>query len=85
MLQVVGIQEVSGEFEGRPYHNYKIHCYDDSQRNVIGNAVMNFNVKVERFKDIVELYKGNLKDIVGANIEIYYDQYRRVSKVDIVG
>lgn len=85
MLQVVGVQEVRGEYEGRPYHNYRIHCFDGNAKGVVGNAVTFFSIKAVRFENVLQLYKGKLEDFIGAGIEVYYDQYRRPLKVDIVG
>lgn len=66
LCKVVGFRPYSGEYEGRKYSGYFVHCIcDGSDRGVTGERCMELKVKS----------KLDYTPCVGDQIYVSYDEY----------
>ena len=66
LFKVVGYRKYSGEYEGKTYSGFFVHCVTDGQdRGVTGERVQELKVK----------QKHNYTPRVGDQIAVTYDEY----------
>lgn len=84
MMRCIGVTRREGVYDGRNYDNVYLHCVvppgEMGGVNVIGSAVEQVKVAFQ-----VLINCGlSMDDCVDRDIEIAYDRYGRVRKVDIL-
>lgn len=80
MLKVVGIKNQVGEYNGNPYKNYVLYVVDgDNMQNTIAGLCPN-TIKVKQ-----SFFEPNydVKSLYQKDIDVYYDSYGKVAKIDI--
>lgn len=78
-MKVIGIETKSGEYQGRKYENIILHVAVKSC-DIAGVSTNQIKVKSSRLADILSC---DLKDIYEKNIDVYYDEYRNVCRIDV--
>lgn len=82
-MKIVGIENKSGEYQGREYNNYVVHALDKDSKVIGGMKCVNIKFKASNLADICDLNK--LDSLVGKEIEaVYYDRYGNASAVIFV-
>lgn len=85
-MRIIGIEEKTGEFNDKPYHNVYFHCAEEfANEKGKGLNVSIAKVKYDILTDIFEkaLTTTEIFSLVGNDVEFYYDRFRRVKKLDI--
>lgn len=81
-LNVVGVLESKGVYEGYPYDNVLLHC---AKEIVEGKGYGSFTevVKVKRnlFSNVV---LANLEVLVGKKVSVAYDKAGKVEEVEVL-
>ncbi|GEM_PF-6789135 len=83
-LNIIGCQTLSGTYEGHEYNKLKLHCMKDPDKNTIGNGVEIISLNMSDCADLLKSVGGELNGLIGKRIDVYYNQYRKPSKVDIL-
>ena len=82
-MKVIGIARQQGEYEGRRYDNFLLYCSTDPSNGTtyIGGYCPNMKVKVKSniMSDCVNL--DQVANLVGHDVDFYYDSYKNVCKV----
>lgn len=67
---IIGYQEKSGEFEGKPYHNMVFSSVRpaDESRGEIGQVAFIFKIRMSDLSEVPD---------IGTVVYPYYDQYGR--------
>lgn len=87
MLTVIGVQQKQGEYQGKPYNNYILHCTkEDESGNSFG--VISEQVKVKASK-VVEIFGHTMTpsdwdELVGKEIRVFYNKYGTADEVRII-
>jgi len=81
MAKIVGIQKVTGEFEGRPFSGYRLHMTSE-RKNVIGVCADHVFCKDDSLSDLLDSYKP--EQLLGLDVVIYYDQYKKPAMVEVI-
>ena len=81
--EVVGVQRKSGEYNGRPYDNTYFHVLSVSP-NVIGRMTGAVKMKTTAFSDFLAAHGLASTDLIGKIVDIGFDQYRNVERVDVL-
>lgn len=78
MVRVFGWERKSGEYEGRVYDNYVLHCVTDEKSRgwVSGDLTFTVKIKAEDFKMVFDS-----AICPGDEIFIQYNRYGRVELV----
>lgn len=84
-IEILGVSEREGVFEGHAYHNLYLHTAEPF------NPDYGYGQKVEfhkvRWSDCVSLFEvagSNLMDLIGRRVVLNYNKYGNVSSVTIV-
>ena len=81
MKKIVGVRHVQGTYEGNSYDNFILYVTESaSDPNVIGICPQAIKVKSKVFYDHVSPEK--IKNVINRELEIYYDAYKNVCKLD---
>lgn len=84
-MQVVGIQEKKGNYNGVAYHNYLIHCLKDDGES-LGQISEVVKVKASKSKEVfgktVDI--TDLDDFIGKEIRCYYDKFGSATEIRVV-
>lgn len=86
-MKVIGIQQKTGTYEGRPYDNYVLYCTQDSSRDgvkVIAGTCPDVSLKVKASVLYESIPAEKVAALLGHDINCYYDQYKNVCKVILV-
>lgn len=85
-MQVVGIKEAKGEFEGRKYHNLNIHCLVPAENNDIGQLSEIVKIKVDNLTNVFgkTMSDDDFVDLIGEEIECGYNRYGQCNYVRII-
>lgn len=79
-MRIVGIEERTGEFEGRPFRFFNLHCMRDDDR-VIGRRVERVKVPGPVF-DAWEMKCGcSPEEMLSVDVDFNYDQYKKVKEI----
>jgi hypothetical protein len=82
-MQCLGVVEKSGDYEGKPYHNFYVSC--NAITEIVPTRTTHvFGIPVETVKvsyDVISFCELDPADLPGADIEFVYDKYGRVKKV----
>lgn len=84
MLQVIGIKEAAGDFQGTAYHNVNLHCTAPALDNgSFGQLCEIVKIKFDSAGSIFGKIMGSddWKNLIGKNIDVCYDKYGRVNFV----
>ena len=74
MYELLGYVRRTGEYQGRPFDNYNLHCkMVDPPAEHTGDCVEVIKVRSEL------IHSEDL--VLGALIDVFYDRFGRVSKV----
>ena len=79
MAIVVGIVHSSGEYNGRQYDNYNLHCLRDARpeySNEQGQITEVVKIKASDFS------KYNIS--LGDEIKVYYDRFGRIDEIRVL-
>lgn len=79
MVKVIGIVHSFGEYNGRQYDNYNLHCVRDSLPNCSNESGLVTEVIKIKAADFSN-YHISLDD----NINVYYDRNGRVVDIQVV-
>lgn len=84
-LTVVGVQPVSGVYEGHEYSKLRLHCTKPLEKDgSYGSAVEFVSVNLSDCGELLESVDGVLSDLIGVQIDLYYNQYGKPAKVFLV-
>lgn len=83
MLKIVGVQRVSGDFNGNHYDNINFHVLNDapSRPTIAGSTCEIIKVKTA---DIPAVFGGlistdpDYRSVIGMALNVFYDRYGRV-------
>lgn len=86
-MQVLGVREMTGEYEGKPYHKVAFHVgtpFDDDNSNGYNTEV----VKV-KYDDLTksfnkQLTTAEIKEFFNKYIEFHYDKFGNANFVKII-
>lgn len=86
-MQIIGVREITGEYEGKPYHKVAFHCateFEDENSNGYETEI----VKV-KYDDLVKSFNKNLtnteiKNLVNNYVEFHYDKFGNANFVKII-
>lgn len=79
-MRIVGIEERTGEFEGRPFRFFYLHCMREDDR-MIGQRVERVKVPGSVF-DAWEKKCGCPRDgLLSVDVDFNYDQYKKVKEI----
>lgn len=86
-MKIIGIEETSGEFDNRPYHNVNFHCAEEfnnekSKGLRVSTTKVKYNVLTESFDK--ELTTAEILSLVGQDVDFYYDKYKNVTIVNVI-
>lgn len=82
MKKVVGVRHVTGNYEGTNYDNFNLYVVDtEVDQNCYGVCPERVKVKSKVFYQYVAADK--IKNLINKELEIYYDAYKNVCKLDI--
>jgi len=86
-MKIIGIEEKIGEFEHTPYHNVYFHTAIEFN----GEKNKGYCTKVYKAKyDVLEKSFGKafttaeILNLVGKEVDLFYDEYKNVSKIEII-
>lgn len=81
-MKIVGIENKTGDFQGRTYNNYVLHCLEDDPKVVGGLKCSTVKFKAQALSNIVNLDEVN--KLVGKEVlDVYYDKYGNASGLKI--
>lgn len=79
-MRIVGIEERTGEFEGRQFRFFNLHCLREDDR-MIGQRVERVKVPGPVF-DAWEKKCGCPRDgLLSVDVDFNYDQYKKVKEI----
>lgn len=79
-MRIVGIEERTGEFEGRQFRFFNLHCLREDDR-MIGQRVERVKVPGPVF-DAWEMKCGCSRDeMLSVDVDFNYDQYKKVKEI----
>ena len=74
MVKIVGIKERSGEYQGRQYRYYQLHCISSDDKAIGGVVTEVYKFKPAQLSAVCSL--DNLNMLVGKEVKkISYDRY----------
>lgn len=90
-MKIIGVKVKQGDYEGYHYDNLQIFTTEyvkvkDTHKEA-GEAYYKnscFNVKRERAGELFKYCNGDLSKLLGLQIEVYFDQYNKAARVDIL-
>lgn len=89
-MKVLGIRHNLGEFEGKQFDNYKIYTVYEVNNDGCGyvyNCGRNNNsvlsVRTNDFINILGSLGLQMKDLIGKEIEPFFDQYGKVKTFNV--
>nr|DAP46334.1 MAG TPA: RstB protein [Inoviridae sp.] len=74
VFEIMGIQRVTGEFEGRPYDNIRFHCLVCLQKDKKVEGLQGRITKQVSMKS--DLFNNDLK--IGDCVRFFYNEYKKV-------
>lgn len=82
-MKVVGIRHVQGVYEGNNYDNFILYVTQPSEddKNVYGTCPVTHKIRSKVFYQFVA--PENIKKLLNREVEIYYDAYKNVVKLEI--
>lgn len=84
-MNVIGVSNSEGTFEGRPYHNVIFHCSEpfDSEKGA-GQMVKTYKVKHQILAEILGKppTAKDLESLIGKKITCFYDEWKNVARVE---
>lgn len=88
--RIIGIQRISGEYEGHKYDKWTFHCIDEerSAQAFAGEVTSTFKVKVSTMGDVfggVIKNDADLRGLIGTRVLVMYDQYRNPQRIELLG
>lgn len=79
-MRIVGIEERTGEFKGRPFRFFNLHCMREDDR-MIGQRVERVKVPGPVF-DAWEKKCGCPRDgLLSVDVDFYYDRWNHVKAI----
>lgn len=87
MLNVVGVQEKIGNYQGVDYHNVMIHCINDYPLvNCFGQTTETIKVKFALVKEVFgkPMSSADWQNLVGKAIKVTYNRFGNVDEVRII-
>ena len=86
MVQIMGITQKAGVFEGKPYDNVIFQCTEPYEAGK-GIGTQSKTYKVKR-KTMIEIFGKDLTDkelagFIGQNAEFYFNEYQQVKYIEI--
>lgn len=86
-MKIIGIEETSGEFDNRLYHNVNFHCAEEfktekSKGLRVSTTKVKYNALTESFDK--ELTTAEILSLVGQDVDFYYDKYKNVTIVNVI-
>ena len=91
MLEVVGVQEVKGTYEGNDYHNVMLHCInenpqDTSKKKHIGSVVDSIKIKFALVKEVFSksMSSADWQNLIGKEIKVTYNRFGNVDEVRVI-
>lgn len=87
MLNVVGVQEKKGNYQGVDYHNVMIHCINDNPAvNCFGQTTETLKVKFALVKEVFgkPMSSADWQNLIGEAIKVTYNRFGNVDEVRII-
>lgn len=87
MLNVVGVQERKGNYQGFDYHNVILHVLDDNPAtNCFGHTVQQVKIKFNLVKEVFgkPMSSADWQNLVGEFIRVTYNRFGNVDEVKII-
>lgn len=87
MLNVVGVQEKKGNYQGYDYHNIIIHCINDNPATqCFGQLTENFKIKFSLVKEVFgkTMSSADWQNLIGEAIKVTYNRFGNVDEVKII-
>lgn len=83
-MKVIGIQEKSGSFEGREYHNVMIHCTKESDDSY-GEITEVVKVKFANVREVFgkPMSASDWQNLLQKTVFVNYNRYGNVQAVQI--
>lgn len=82
-LKIIGVQESSGEYQGKKFSGLRLHVTGE-KRNTIGHTAENVYIKLDNARNLMSECSGDLSQLIGLDVEVLFDQYGKVCKVEVV-
>lgn len=80
---IIGVENCKGVFQGEPFSGLRLHLTEE-KKNVFGQTANKVYIKTERAANLMTAAKGDFKTLIGQHVEIYFDEWKKASKVDLV-
>lgn len=84
MYTILGVNTSAGQYEGHDYNKIKLYCqgqFDAKWTNAVGVSVDVISVDAERMQTVIADLGGNLKNLLGKQIDVYYNRYGKPDKI----
>lgn len=94
---VIGITESGPDiYQGKPYHNLVLHTSrTDDNKNVVGSRAEQLKIKYAKLNDmfnlgisqeaVEKLTPHDFQNLVGKEVKVYFDRFRNVDSVQVIG
>ena len=87
MLNVVGVMEKKGNYQGVDYHNVMIHCINDNPAtNCFGQTTETLKIKFALVKEVFgkAMSSADWQNLIGEAIKVTYNRFGNVDEVRII-
>lgn len=87
MAKIIGCREQTGDFNGKPYHNYVLYIAQE-KKDVSGYFTDCAKIKVVDAEEIFGVSPFDFKTLeayMNVEVNVYFDKYQKVIKVEAVG
>lgn len=86
MLEIVGVTEAQGEYQGQKYHNLVLHtCEPFDVEKGYGQVTDRLKLKWENAVELLNSVKGDKSLLVGLSIQPIYNKFGNVINVLPIG
>lgn len=87
-MEILGIEERSGVYEGRNYHNYNLYCSSlcTVQENgfAAGKKTFKYKVKATVLKEFMDDSGYDIDYLIGVSVRFLFNQYNQVERIEEV-
>lgn len=86
MSEIIGVLPVEGEYEGHAYHKLNLHVATPmSARDGHGQSVLIHRLNWDVAEGLLTDCAGNLENLIGRRVEVYYNMFKKPVKVELLG
>lgn len=82
-MEIIGVQRSTGTYEGKAFAGYRLFL-TGTKSNVTGKTCETHYLKDDVADPLMKACGGILDDLIGKNVELYFNQYHKVAKVEVM-